>query len=198
LITFGKKKLSLVSRVVKRVPAYYLAATLPVKQNPETLVDSDHQLKSSLKLMTHLLKLRISFNMVKRRYMLDTNILSALIKRTSSPLAERVSMLDSEEFCTSIVVACELRYGVVKKGSQSLTTRVNQLLACIDILPLNTEVEDHYAAIRVALEKVGPPIGHNDLFIAAHARSLDLIVVTDNVSEFSRVSGLAVENWLKR
>ena len=135
--------------------------------------------------------------MVKRRYMFDTNILSSLIKRPSSPLANRITMLDRKEFCTSVVVACELRYGAAKKGFQSLNTRVDQLLACIDILPLTTEVEEHYAAIRVTLEKAGQPIGHNDLFIAAHARSLELVCITDNFSEFSRVPGLVVENWLE-
>lgn len=133
--------------------------------------------------------------MVNRRYMFDTNILSSLIKWPSNPLANRIAALNREEFCTSIVVACELKYGVAKKESQSLSSRVDQLLACIDILPLNTEVEDHYAEIRVALEKIGRPIGHNDLFIAAHARSLELIFITDNFNEFSRVPGLVVENW---
>jgi tRNA(fMet)-specific endonuclease VapC len=90
-----------------------------------------------------------------------------------------------------------LKYGVVKKGSQSLSARLDQLLVCIDILPLTSEVEDHYADIRVALEKIGQPIGHNDLFIAAHARSSELIFITDNFSEFSRVPGLRVENWLR-
>lgn len=129
--------------------------------------------------------------------MFDTNILSSLIKCPSSPMANKIMVLDRAEICTSVVVACELKYGVVKKGSQSLSARLDQLLACIDILPLTTEVEDHYADIRVALEKIGQPIGHNDLFIAAHARSLGLIFITDNFSEFSRVTGLKVENWLR-
>ena len=90
--------------------------------------------------------------MVKRRYMFDTNILSSLIKRPSSPLANRITRPDRKEFCTSVVVACELRYGAAKKGFQSLNTSVDQLLACIDILPLTTDVEEHYAAIRVTLE----------------------------------------------
>lgn len=70
------------------------------------------------------------------------------------------------------------------------------MLACIEVLPLDSGVDHHYAAIRVALERAGRPIGHNDLFIAAHARALGLTLVTGNVAEFSRVPGLLVKNWL--
>jgi len=129
--------------------------------------------------------------------MFDTNIISNIVKYPSSPLANRMVTLDREEFCTSVVVACELRYGVVKKGSLTLTKRVDQLLDCFDILPLTSKIEEHYAIIRVALESIGMPIGHNDLLIAAHARSLDFVLITDNVSEFSRVPDLRVENWLR-
>jgi len=134
---------------------------------------------------------------MRRRYMFDTNIISSIIKFPASPLANRMMSLNREEFCTSVVVACELRYGVVKKGSLALTKRVDQLLDCFDILPLTSEIEAHYAAIRVALERIGMPIGNNDLLIAAHARSLDLVFITDNFNEFSRVPDLRVENWLK-
>ncbi|MHB1292986.1 MAG: PIN domain-containing protein, partial [Sulfuricella sp.] len=65
-----------------------------------------------------------------------------------------------------------------------------------EILPLETPVEEHYADIRNKLERAGTPIGPNDLLIASHARALGLTLVTDNVREFSRVPGLAVENWL--
>jgi len=111
-------------------------------------------------------------------------------------LAQRIAALDRQAFCTSIIVACELRYGVLKKDSPRLTEKVDHLLTQVTVLPLDAQVEQHYAEIRVALEKVGQPIGHNDLLIAAHARALDLILVTDNVREFSRIPGLAVENWL--
>lgn len=133
--------------------------------------------------------------MTERQYLFDTNILSDLIKRPSSPLADRVVSLERHAFCTSIVVACELRYGAVKRGSRTLTTRVNQLLSRIDVLPLEPEVDAHYAAIRVALERRGQPIGAHDLLIAAHARALGLTLVTANVREFSRVPNLTVENW---
>ncbi len=130
------------------------------------------------------------------RYLLDTNVLSAVVKRPRSELARRIAAMNRGEYCTSIVVACELRYGVRKKGSQSLAAKVEQLLASIDVLPLEVEVDHHYAEMRVALEHIGQPIGHNDLFIAAHTRALGLTLVTDNIREFSRVPSLAVENWL--
>lgn len=132
-----------------------------------------------------------------RRFLLDTNVLSTLIKQPSGPLVHRIAALDGEDYCTSIVVACELRYGAEKKGSHALITKVDQLLARIDVLPLEADSDRHYAELRVALERKGRPIGHNDLFIAAHARALGLTLVTANLREFSIVPGLAVENWLE-
>ena len=134
--------------------------------------------------------------MAGRRYLFDTNILLALVKQPLCPLARRMAVLDRDHFCTSVVVACELRYGVHKKGSPSLAAKVDQLLSWVEVLPLDVQVDLHYAEIRVALEKMGQPIGHNDLLIAAHARALGLTLVTDNIGEFSRVPGLLVENWL--
>lgn len=107
-----------------------------------------------------------------------------------------MAALDRDHFCTSVVVACELRYGVHKKSSPSLAAKVDQLLSWVEVLPLEVQIDLHYAEIRVALEKMGRPIGHNDLLIAAHARGLGLTLVTDNIGEFSRVPGLLVENWL--
>ena len=129
-------------------------------------------------------------------YLLDTNVLSAVVKRPRRELARRIAAMNREEYCTSIVVACELRYGVRKKGSQGLVAKIEQLLASIDVLPLKAGVGHHYAEMRIALERIGQPIGHNDLLIAAHARALGLTLVTDNTREFSRVPSLAVENWL--
>lgn len=130
------------------------------------------------------------------RYLLDTNIVSATIKQPQGSVARRILAMDETDYCTSIIVACESRYGALKKGSPSLSAKVEGLLENIDILPLDTGADHYYAALRVALERIGQPIGHNDLFIAAHAISLGLTLVTDNVREFSRVPGLALENWL--
>ncbi len=135
--------------------------------------------------------------MARLRYLLDTNILSSLIKDPGGRAARKIASPGHENACcTSLIVACELRYGTRKKGSKQLTTRVEQLLDALDILPLQEDMSHHYAQIRTELESAGLPIGANDLLIAAHARSLNLIVVTANTGEFSRVPGLAVENWL--
>ena len=134
--------------------------------------------------------------MATLQYLLDTDIVSALVKKPAGPLADRFARLDPDSFCTSIVVAAELRYGACRKDSAKLTQQVEAVLEGIDILPIETPVDRHYGEIRAALARIGQPIGQNDLFIAAHARALDLILVTGNVGEFSRVPGLRVENWL--
>ncbi len=134
--------------------------------------------------------------MTSPSYLLDTNILSAVIKQPDGRVVQHMATLDRQALCTSIIVACELRYGIHKKGSPSLTAKVEQLLSNMTVLPLDGAVDVHYAEVRVALEKIGQPIGHNDLLIAAHARALGLTLVTDNLGEFSRVPGLVVENWL--
>jgi tRNA(fMet)-specific endonuclease VapC len=132
------------------------------------------------------------------RYLLDTNILSDLIKQPAGAAARKIASLEDEKICcTSLVVACELRYGAHKKNSAALSRKVDQLLATIAVLPLNNDMAMHYAEIRVELEKMGQPIGSNDLLIAAHARSQGFTVVTANVKEFLRVPELTVENWLE-
>jgi tRNA(fMet)-specific endonuclease VapC len=94
-----------------------------------------------------------------------------------------------------VIVACEVRFGAAKSGSRRLAKRLDQLLQEITQLPLEPPVARHYADIRAHLERRGTPIGPNDLFIAAHARALDAVLVTDNEREFSRVPRLSVENW---
>jgi len=134
--------------------------------------------------------------MAGQRYLLDTNVLSALLRHPAGVVRERIAAVGEEAVCTSIVVACELRYGAAKKGSPALSTRVDKLLSAIEVLPIEVGVDAKYGEIRTALEKAGTPIGANDYLIAAHALAAELTLVTDNVSEFSRVPGLTVENWL--
>jgi tRNA(fMet)-specific endonuclease VapC len=135
--------------------------------------------------------------MVDFTYMLDTNILSNLIRDPGGSVARRIAERGEESVCTSIIVACELRFGAEKKQSPSLRARVEELLTVLDVLALDVATDSHYAEIRAKLESDGAPIGPNDLLIAAHARSLDLTLVSANVKEFSRVPGLSVENWLE-
>ena len=129
-------------------------------------------------------------------YLLDTNILSDLIKNPQGSVMRRIAAFGEETVCTSIVVAAEMRFGAMKKGSPTLTAKVEQILDNIEILPLDIDADRHYADIRNDLESRGLMIGPNDLLIAAHARSLGLILVTDNTREFERVPDLPVENWL--
>lgn len=134
--------------------------------------------------------------MAEPAWMLDTNVLSDLIRNPTGPLVARIAAVPPQALCTSIVVACELRFGAQRKGSPVLTGRVEQLLASLMVLPLDEPADGHYADIRATLEKVGTPIGSHDLFIAAHARSRDVTLVTHNLREFQRVPGLRVEDWL--
>lgn len=130
------------------------------------------------------------------RYLLDTNIVSHLMRYPSGPVAKRIAAVGAARIAVSILVVCELRYGVCKRGSPRLAQRLEPILEHIPQLPLDGPVDTHYADIRTTLEHDGMPIGPNDMLIAAHARSLNLTMVTDNVTEFGRVPALAVENWL--
>ncbi len=130
------------------------------------------------------------------RYLLDTNVLSALIRQPDGPVTRRISHVGDYAVCTSIIVAAELRYGAEKSGYAALKERVSQVLSAIEVLPLDTPADTCYAEIPDHLSRQGTPIGPNDMLIAAQALSLDLVVVTANVAEFERVPRLAVENWL--
>ena len=134
--------------------------------------------------------------MAEPAWMLDTNALSELIRNPGGPMVQRLAAEAPDAVCTSIVVACELRFGAQRKGSAALTQRVTQLLAALPVLPFDEPADEHYADIRAALERAGTPIGSNDLLIAAHARSRGLTLVTHNLREFERVPGLTVVDWL--
>ena len=130
------------------------------------------------------------------RYMLDTNIISDLIRNPQGKAATRIAKVGEDNICTSIIVAAELRYGCAKSGSKRLLQAVENLLGEIEVLPFESPGDAEYGAIRAGLEAVGKPIGGNDLLIAAHASAIQATVVTGNASEFRRVRGLKVENWL--
>lgn len=131
-------------------------------------------------------------------YLLDTNIISDLIRNPFGSAARRVEETDPREICTSIVVAAELRYGCAKKGSAKLLAKVESVLKTIPVMPLDIPADTDYGGIRAELEAAGQTIGLNDLLIAAHATALNLTLVTDNIREFQRIRGLNVENWLER
>jgi tRNA(fMet)-specific endonuclease VapC len=130
------------------------------------------------------------------RYMLDTNIISDLIKNPQGRAAKRIARVGEDNICTSIIVAAELRYGCAKSGSKRLLKAVDDLLGEIHVLPFEVPADAEYGGIRSGLETAGKPIGGNDLLIAAHAYATGATIVTANTDEFKRIRGLNVENWL--
>ncbi|NET10759.1 MAG: type II toxin-antitoxin system VapC family toxin [Symploca sp. SIO2B6] len=130
------------------------------------------------------------------QYLLDTGILSHLVKQPRGPIFHGIREFGEKDICTSVVVACELRAGAMKRGSQQLIEQLEIILRSLPVLPLPDSVDQAYAEIRTALEGAGTTIGSNDLLIAAHALTLDLTLVTTHVYEFSRVPHLKVEGWL--
>lgn len=132
---------------------------------------------------------------MKPAYLLDTNVLSDLVRRPHGVITRRISLEGEDNVCTSIIVASELRFGASKRGSEQLTRQLDLVLSTIQVLPFEAPSDHHYAKIRVYLEERGTPIGPNDMLIAAQALALDCTLVTGNVREFSRVPGLKVDDW---
>lgn len=130
------------------------------------------------------------------RFLLDTNIVSDVVRRPQGIVAERIAMVGERQVCTSIVVAAELRYGAARRRSERLSRRIETVLSALDVLPFDEPADRRYADLRIYLESRGKVIGPNDLLIAAQALALDLVVVSANAGEFSRVPNLHVENWL--
>lgn len=130
-------------------------------------------------------------------YLLDTNILSDLLRNPRGPVARKIRMVGVSQVCTSLVVAGELRFGAARRGSTRLAREIEELLIRLPPLPLESPADAVYSVVRDRLERQGQPIGANDLWIAAHALSLNSILVTDNEGEFRRVEGLTIENWLR-
>jgi tRNA(fMet)-specific endonuclease VapC len=131
------------------------------------------------------------------RYLLDTNILSDLVRNPQGRVAARIADVGETAICTSIIVAAELRFGAAKKGSEPLTRQLARILSAIDVQPFEAPADAAYARLRAQLETAGSPIGGKDMLIAAQALAIGCIAVTDNEREFARVSGLKVENWLR-
>jgi len=130
------------------------------------------------------------------RYLLDTNILSDLVRQPQGNVATRITTVGEKTVCTSIIVAAELRFDAAKSGSRKLLDRIDLILSALEILPLEVPADRHYENIRHHLAREGNLIGPNDMLIAAHAFPAGLTVVTANTGEFSRIPGLSVENWL--
>lgn len=131
------------------------------------------------------------------RYMLDTNIISDLIRNPQGRAAKRIAKVGEDKICTSIIVAAELRYECARSGSKRLIKAVEDLLGEINVLPFDVPADAEYGALRSELEAGGTPIGSNALLIAAHACATGATIVTASADEFKRVRGLKAENWLE-
>lgn len=131
------------------------------------------------------------------RYLLDTNIISALVRQPGGVVTQHIREVGENNVATSVIVAAELRYGVAKKGSARLAAQLELILAALPLLPFEPPADAIYRDLRAELERAGRSIGGNDLLIAAHALSSNCILVTDNQREFERVKALRLEYWLR-
>jgi tRNA(fMet)-specific endonuclease VapC len=131
------------------------------------------------------------------RYLLDTNIISDLVRQPQGRVAQRIAKIGDRQVLTSVIVAAELRYGCRKAGSARLSATVEALLFEIETIACDEAASRAYADLRTALEAKGQPIGGNDMLIAAQALALGCVMVTADMDEFARVDGLTIENWLR-
>jgi len=131
-------------------------------------------------------------------YLLDTNICIYIIKKKPAEVFERFKNLTISDVGISSITLAELQYGIEKSSnSEKNREALQKFLTPIEILDYGYEATVEYGKIRAELEKKGVPIGPLDMLIASHAKSLDVILVTNNVREFERIAGLRIENWTK-
>jgi tRNA(fMet)-specific endonuclease VapC len=134
---------------------------------------------------------------VSARFLLDTNILSDLVRNPQGRIYRRIAHVGQAFVCTSIIVAAELRYGAAKKGSQRLAAQIESILGALEVVAFEPPADVRYGELRARLEKQGRIIGANDLLIGAQAILLGAVLVTDNEQEFMHVDDLEIENWLR-
>ena len=131
------------------------------------------------------------------RYLLDTIIVSDLVRHPQGKVTQRIREVGEAQVCTSIIVAAELRYGAAKRGSPRLTAQLEAVLDALEVLPFEAPADAAYGVLRARLERDGRPIGDNDLLIAAQTIALRHTLVTDSDREFARIDDLPRENWLR-
>lgn len=131
------------------------------------------------------------------RFLLDTNICIYIAKYNPPAVRERFQQYPASQLAMSVVTLGELRFGAEKSHHKERAMAViDELANLITIADLSENTAEHYGDIRASLQKSGQLIGNNDLWIAAHARSQDWVLITNNEKEFLRVDGLKVENWV--
>ena len=130
--------------------------------------------------------------------MLDTNTASYVIKGNAPAIDAHLRKLDVMQVCISAITRAELRFGVRRLSSPTrLVAEVEEFLSGVHTLAWDEVAADQFAEVRADLERGGTPIGSMDTMIAAHAKAINAVLVTNNVKHFRRVKGLAVENWAK-
>ena len=130
------------------------------------------------------------------KYLLDTNVVSALMKDPGGSVTIRIREVGEKAVCTSIIVVAEVRYGIEKVQSRRLAEQFDRVARSLAVVPFAQPAEMHYAAVRTQTENRGLTVSQNDLLIAAQTLALDAVLVTDD-RIFSEVRGLKIENWLR-
>jgi tRNA(fMet)-specific endonuclease VapC len=132
------------------------------------------------------------------RYLLDTNICSYILKNRPFSVKQKFDEVGAEHLCISSVVLAELYYGAARHPKSVIIRKeIDDFVSRLLVVAWDEQAANHYGAIRAALEKAGSPVGAMDMLIAAHARSMGATLVTNNLREFERISGLAVQNWVE-
>lgn len=131
------------------------------------------------------------------KYLLDTNIVAYCINKKPIEVLTRLHQVPWSEICLSTIVIAELWHGVAKSQHiEKNRAALKNFLEPFQIVNFDTRAAEFYGLVRADLERQGSIIGSNDLLISAHALSLNLTLVTNNVREFERVGGLKIENWI--
>lgn len=131
-----------------------------------------------------------------KRYMLDTDMCSYIIREHPVSVLKRFQTLAMEQLCVSVVTYAELIYGVERSSSRRINRPViEDFVRHLDVMDWDTKAADQYSVIRAGLEAAGTPIGAMDMMIAAHAKSIKAVLVTNNQKHFKQVRGLKIDNW---
>jgi len=130
------------------------------------------------------------------RYMLGTCICSYILKKRPQSVKTRFEELAPGTLCISALTLAELYYGAARHPrGETIRKEIDDFAARLSVVAWDETAADHYGAIRTALEKKGTPIGAMDMLIAAHARSIKAVLVTNDLRHFTKVPGLKVEDW---
>lgn len=131
------------------------------------------------------------------KYMLDSDICIYIIKNNPKSVVKKFMRYSTDEIVLSAIAYAELETGVMKSKNVLMNrAALTKMMSGVKIMPFNAAAAETYGSIRAELEREGRTIGPNDMLIAAHAKSLDLTLITNNTKEFERVPGLKIENWV--